>query len=67
MSVDVLSAVRARLTAREVPFEEIEHGEVRTAEEAAAARGLPLEQGAKSLVFKIDDRFVSVVYMWCAV
>lgn len=57
MSRLVLAAVRAYLADCGVPFEELEHAEVRTAEEAAAARGWPLERGAKSLVFKVDGRF----------
>ncbi len=57
MSRRVLEAVRTLLTDSGVPFEELEHAEVRTSEEAAAARGWPLERGAKALVFKVDGRF----------
>lgn len=40
-----------------VSWEETEHEPARTAEEAAAARGCPLEIGAKSIVLKTDDDF----------
>ena len=53
----ILDTVRALLGERGVAFEEIEHPEVRTAAEAAAARGWPRERGAKALVFKVDGRF----------
>ena len=61
MTDGVLTAVRSLLAARGVPFEEIEHEEVRTARQAAAARGMALEQGAKSLLLKVDDRFAVFV------
>jgi Ala-tRNA(Pro) deacylase len=44
-----------------VPFEILEHAPVRTSEEAARVRGTPLEQGAKALVVRADDRFVHCV------
>lgn len=49
------------LKAKNVWFEEIEHEPVYTSEQAAAVRGLDLEQGAKSLLFKAGDNFVLVV------
>lgn len=54
---EVLAAIRAHLSKCGVPFEEVEHASVRTAAEAAAVRGWPLERGAKALVFKVDGRF----------
>ncbi len=57
MSRTVLEAIRAYLAASGVAFEELEHVEVRTSAEAAAARGWPLERGAKALVFKVDGEF----------
>lgn len=54
---DVVTAVRALLAAAGAPYEVVEHAEVRTAGEAAAVRGMALEQGAKSILLKIDDRF----------
>src|SRR6266446_8368642 len=44
-----------------VEFEKIEHEPVHTCEEAATVRGLSLEQGAKSLLFKTKVGFVLVV------
>jgi Ala-tRNA(Pro) deacylase len=44
-----------------VAFEILEHAPVRTSEEAARARGTALEQGAKALVVRADDRFVHCV------
>lgn len=44
----------AFLAASGRPFEVIEHVEARSAVEAAAARGTPLEIGGKTVVMKID-------------
>jgi len=44
-----------------VAFEIFEHAPVRTSEEAARARGTPLEAGAKALVVRADERFVHCV------
>ena len=44
-----------------VEFQTIEHEPVFTSKQAAAVRGLRLEQGAKSLLFKADKDFVLVV------
>lgn len=44
-----------------VAFEIFEHAPVRTSEEAAGVRGTPLEQGAKALVVRAEDRFVHCV------
>ena len=44
-----------------VEFEELEHEPVYTSEQAAAVRGLSIEQGAKSLLFKTKTGFVLVV------
>lgn len=57
MSQSVLTAIRRHLTRSGVSFEEFEHREVRTAEEAAAVRGWPIDRGAKSLLFKADGVF----------
>ncbi len=53
----VLETVRALLRRNQIAFEEIEHPRVETSEEAAAARHMSVRQGAKSLLFKTDDRF----------
>ena len=42
-------------------FEEIRHEPVYTSEQAAAVRGLTMEQGAKSLLFKAKLDYVLVV------
>ncbi|HSF06269.1 MAG TPA: YbaK/EbsC family protein [Methylomirabilota bacterium] len=44
-----------------VVFELLEHAPVYTSEDAARVRGTPLEQGAKALVVRADDRFVHCV------
>lgn len=53
----VLMAIREHLARSGSPFEEFEHREVRTAEEAAAVRNWPLDRGAKSILFKVDGTF----------
>jgi Ala-tRNA(Pro) deacylase len=59
------TAVSLRLTQwlREagVAFEILEHAPVRTSPEAARVRGTRLEQGAKALVVRAEDRFVHCV------
>jgi Ala-tRNA(Pro) deacylase len=44
-----------------VPFELVEHPPVRTSVDAARARGTRLEEGAKALVVRADDRFLHCV------
>ncbi len=44
-----------------VVFELLEHPPAHTSEEAARVRGTRLEQGAKALVVRADDRFVHCV------
>jgi Ala-tRNA(Pro) deacylase len=44
-----------------VKFDVLEHEPVRTSEEAARVRGTALEDGAKALVVRADDRYVHVV------
>lgn len=57
MSEQIHRAIRRLLTENEVPFEEVSHEPVFTAQEAAAARDCPVEIGAKSIVLKTDDIF----------
>ena len=57
VSRELLHSIRALLTQAGVDFEELEHETVRTAAEAATARGSALAEGAKSLLFKAGDRF----------
>lgn len=51
----------AFLRERGADFRVMTHEPVRTSEEAAAVRGTPLEQGAKALVFRADERPVLLV------
>ncbi len=44
-----------------VPFTLLEHEPVRTSEEAARVRGTRLEEGAKALVVRADDRYAHIV------
>ena len=44
-----------------VAFEILEHAPVHTSEEAARVRGTRLQQGAKALVVRAEDRFVHCV------
>lgn len=53
----VADAIAALLRDAGAEYREVRHAPVRTAEEAAAARGTPLEIGAKSIVLKVDDAF----------
>lgn len=57
----VTSRLRAWLDAEGVRYRYVEHGPTRTSEESAAARGEPLEIGAKALLLKADETFVLVV------
>ena len=57
MSQRIHHAIRELLVAGGARFDELEHEAVRTAEQAAAARGCPLEIGAKSIVMKTDAVF----------
>lgn len=49
------------LDGAKLEYESIEHEPVYTSEQAAAVRGLSMEQGAKSLLFKTKIGFVLVV------
>jgi len=53
----VLLAIRELLRQHDVPFREARHPPTRTSQEAAAARGEPLEIGGKAIVAKVDDAF----------
>ena len=57
MSEQIHRTIHQLLVASQAPFTEVRHPPVYTAEEAAAARGRPLEIGAKSIVLKTDDVF----------
>ncbi len=53
----VLHRIVKLLDDADCPYEIIEHGSVSTAREAAAARATGLEEGAKAILLKYDDRF----------
>ncbi len=53
----VLEHIRNWLTAEGVAFREVHHGETRTSEESARARGEELRVGGKALLIKVDDTF----------
>lgn len=57
METTVLQRIRDLLQRSGVPYEEQEHEATRTSREAAAARGEPMNIGAKALLLKADDRF----------
>jgi Ala-tRNA(Pro) deacylase len=60
--VDPYEAIVRLLDASHIKYEKIEHEPVFTSEQAAAVRGLILNQGAKSLLFKVKgEGFVLVV------
>ena len=53
----VLDAIREHLNELGVSFREVQHGETRTSEEAARARGEELRVGGKALLIKTDKEF----------
>lgn len=57
----ITDRLREWLDAEGVVYRYVEHEPTRTSEESAAARGEPLEIGAKALVLKADETFVLVV------
>ena len=57
MTLDVTQRIIALLEHAGIAYRRVEHGPTRTSEESAAARGEPLENGAKALLIKVDDDF----------
>jgi prolyl-tRNA editing enzyme YbaK/EbsC (Cys-tRNA(Pro) deacylase) len=57
MTCSVFDRITALLRDRNIEFRHVRHGPVQTSEEAATARGEPLEIGGKSLVIKVDADF----------
>lgn len=51
------ASLRQYLDAAGVTYRHLTHGPTRTSEESAAARGEPLEVGAKALLLKVDGGF----------
>lgn len=50
-------SIRRFLDAAGIPYRHVVHAPTRTSEESAAARGEPLEVGAKALLVKVGDGF----------
>ena len=61
MTASVFCRIVALLEEHDVPFGHVRHAPVRTSEQAAAARGEPLEIGGKALVIKVDGDFALFV------
>lgn len=53
----VTDSIGAMLDGLGIPYKYIEHAPTRTSVESAAARGEPLEIGAKALLVKVGDEF----------
>lgn len=60
----VFDQIRKLLDANGTTYRVVEHGPTRTSEESAAARGEPLDVGAKALLLKTDDVFR--LFVMCA-
>lgn len=54
---DTFNKIKQLLAEKDAEYELIEHEPIYTSEQAASIRGLGLENGAKSLLLKIDDQF----------
>lgn len=57
MNDSVLDSIRRCLLTAGVPFSEVSHEPTRTSEESARARGEPLGNGGKAILFKTDEQF----------
>ena len=57
-----LEAIRALLEENGVPYREDHHRPTRTAQEAADARGEPMQIGGKAIVAKVDKDFRVFVF-----
>lgn len=57
----VTDSIRAMLDDQGIAYKYLEHGPTRTSEESAAARGEPLEIGAKALLVKAGEEFKLLV------
>ena len=62
MDTSVLEAIRALLREHGAEFREVHHAPTRTSQEAAAARGEPIEIGGKAIVAKVDAEFKLFVF-----
>lgn len=61
MTVSTFECIVELLREHQVQFVHVHHAPVRTSEQAAAARGEPLEIGGKALVIKVDKEFALFV------
>ena len=64
MSAGVLDRIRRLLDEQRAVYRVVDHPPTRTSEESAAARGEPLDVGAKALLLKTDDVFR--LFVMCA-
>ena len=55
--MEILETIRSHLETANIPFREVQHEPTRTSEASAAARGEPLNVGAKALLLRTDDIF----------
>ena len=53
----ILETIRSHLETDNIPFREVHHEPTRTSQASAAARGEPLNVGAKALLLRTDDIF----------
>lgn len=60
-SKKVNQKIRELLDSESMGYEVIEHEAVYTSEQAVSARGTELKQGAKSLIWKVGDKFVNTI------
>lgn len=56
-AMTVTDSIRGMLDSLGIPYRYLEHAPTRTSAESAAARGEPLEIGAKALLVKVGDEF----------
>lgn len=61
MTVSAFESIVELLRQHQVQFVHVRHAPVRTSEQAAAARGEPLEIGGKALVIKVGEEFALFV------
>jgi len=61
VTASVFESIVTLLVEQDVPFVHVRHAPVRTSEQAAKARGEPLEIGGKALVIKVDGEFALFV------
>jgi len=59
--MNTLENVFRILDENKVEYKKIEHEPVRTSEEAAKIRGVPLKTGVKALLLKTKERFIMVL------